>query len=133
VDRDPEVVRQLTALLAELGCDRGTVQRADGLAWLAGPVRPVDVMFLDPPFDSGLLPGAIEAVAGRGWLVPGGLMYLEAPADLGPPPLPPGWTLHRSSRAGEVGYHLARRPGPAGSADPGAGEAPGSSAPGSPP
>ena len=28
--------------------------------------------------------------------------------DEGVPALPPGWTLHRSKHAGEVGYHLVR-------------------------
>ena len=41
--------------------------------------------------------------------VAGGLVYLEAPASAGPPELPDGWSLLKSKRAGEVGYHLARR------------------------
>ena len=44
-----------------------------------------------------------------GWLRRGGVAYLEDAAAAGPPELPPGWTLLRSKRAGEVGYHLARR------------------------
>jgi hypothetical protein len=31
------------------------------------------------------------------------------PAKAGEPVLPAGWLLHRSGRAGAVGYHLARR------------------------
>jgi hypothetical protein len=34
-------------------------------------------------------------------------VYLEAPAKDGAPALPAGWTLHRSGKAGAVGYHLA--------------------------
>jgi 16S rRNA (guanine966-N2)-methyltransferase len=44
----------------------------------------------------------------RGWLQPGGRVYLEQPASAGTPVLPHSWQLERSKRAGEVGYHLAR-------------------------
>ena len=46
---------------------------------------------------------------------PGGFVYLESPAADGEPELPAGWTLLRSKRAGEVGYHLARRDAAVGS------------------
>jgi 16S rRNA (guanine966-N2)-methyltransferase len=47
-------------------------------------------------------------LAAGGWIVPGGLVYLEAERTLGAPTLPPGWELLKSKSAGEVGYHLAR-------------------------
>ena len=50
-----------------------------------------------------------QRIEDGGWLVGGGLVYLESPASAGAPDLPQGWTLLRSKRAGEVGYHLARR------------------------
>jgi 16S rRNA (guanine966-N2)-methyltransferase len=48
-----------------------------------------------------------------GWLAPGAWVYLEDAAARGEPTLPTGWTLLRSKRAGDVGYHLARRGVPA--------------------
>jgi 16S rRNA (guanine966-N2)-methyltransferase len=56
-----------------------------------------------------VLPEICRRLEREGWLAPGGFVYLEAPAIAGPPELPAGWTLLRSKRAGEVGYHLARR------------------------
>jgi len=68
------------------------------------------VVFLDPPFDAGDLPRALAALGGPGWLAPGAHVYIECPAEAGVPALPPGFRLHRSGRAGAVGYHLALGP-----------------------
>ena len=108
VDRDPRVVRHIVAALDAFGSTAGRVSRSDAAAFLRAPGEPFDIVFLDPPFEARALPGLVTEIVGHAWLRPGGLLYLEAPADEGVPALPPGWTLHRSKRAGEVGYHLVR-------------------------
>ena len=124
VDRDPRVARSLAESLTRFGSRAGKVHRADAQAFLREPGEPFDLVFLDPPFDAGVRPALVALIDARGWMRPGGLVYLEAPADEGAPPLPPGWTLHRSKRAGEVGYHLARAPHPGETpAEPGSSEA----------
>lgn len=67
---------------------------------------PFDLVFLDPPFDKGLLGPSAATLAQRGLLAPGALIYLETPARESLPSLPGGWRPHRDGRAGEVGYHL---------------------------
>lgn len=111
VDVEPAVVRHLDAILRELACDPGRrrVVRADAGAFLAQPGTPFDMIFLDPPFAAPVLPELCRRIEAGGWLKGGGFAYLEAPAASGAPELPAGWTLLRSKRAGEVGYHLARR------------------------
>jgi len=109
VDVEPAVVRHIGETLRELGCDRGQTVRADAAGFLAGPATPFDVIFLDPPFAEPVLAETCRRIEAGGWLKGGGLVYLEAPAAAGEPALPPGWTLLKSKRAGEVGYHLARR------------------------
>ena len=110
IDREPEVVRHLERLSAELAPDGAAVRRADAIAWLDGPPQAFDIVFVDPPFGEGLLPAILKRLARPGWLVPGALVYLECRAADGEPVLPAGWRLHRSGRAGEVGYHLAVGP-----------------------
>ena len=83
--------------------------RADVPAFLAGPPESFDIVLLDPPYDTGAVAPVLRSLDERGWLRAGGLAYLEDSARAGAPALPPGWTLLRSGRAGEVGYHLARR------------------------
>lgn len=109
VDVEPEVARYLVGQLRDFGCDRGQVVRSDAQRFLDDPAQVFDLVFLDPPFDAAVLPDTCRRLEHGGWLAPGGYAYLEAPAAAGPPDLPPGWTLLRSKRAGEVGYHLARR------------------------
>jgi len=109
VDLEPAVTHYLVGQLKDFRCERGRVIRSDAARYLDGPVQAFDHVFLDPPFDAAVLPDICARLERGGWLAPGGYAYLEAPAAAGPPELPPGWTLLRSKRAGEVGYHLARR------------------------
>lgn len=115
VDADPRCVTALRERLVEWGAGGGEVLRADALAWLARapgtPSAPFDLVFVDPPFAAGLLAAACDRLESGGWLAPGARVYLEAPARDPLPALPAGWELLRSGVAGEVGYHLARRPG----------------------
>ena len=108
VDRERRVIEQIRAHFALLGAAGGETVQADVLAYLRGPARPFDIVFLDPPFRQGLLGPCCEALAAGDWLAPGAHIYLEAEAQLGEPALPEGWALQRSKRAGDVGYHLAR-------------------------
>jgi len=116
VERDPVSARAISDMLAQLRCDRGRVERVDALAWLErGPLssKPFDIVFLDPPYNEGCLPVLTAQLERGGWLAPGAWVYLEDAAARGEPTLPTGWTLLRSKRAGDVGYHLARRGVPA--------------------
>lgn len=109
VDVEPAVTRYLAQTLEGLGCDRGQVVQSDAGRFLAGAPAPFDIVFLDPPYADRALADACRRLDERGWLRRGGLAYLEEPASAGAPEVPSGWTLLRSKRAGEVGYHLARR------------------------
>jgi 16S rRNA (guanine966-N2)-methyltransferase len=113
VDESERVVAGLRAHVAGLGATGIEVQRADALAWLRRSAGPFDVAFLDPPFHRGLIAPACALLEQRGLLAPGGYAYLEAEEAVAPEILPVGWEVVRSGRAGDVRYHLARRPGPA--------------------
>ena len=115
VDADPRSVAALRERCAEWGARAAEAHRADALDWLARPrgagVAPFDLVFLDPPFAAGLLAAACDRLESGGWLAPGARIYLESAAREPLPALPSGWELLRSGVAGEVGYHLAQRPG----------------------
>lgn len=108
VDRDPQVVRTLREQLQILAADQLRVIQADVGNWLSGTPETFDIVFLDPPFGGGLLPPAIRQLEAGGWLAPEAWIYMEAEPGL-VPELPDNWELYRSKRAGQVGYHLARR------------------------
>ncbi|GAC1455094.1 MAG: 16S rRNA (guanine(966)-N(2))-methyltransferase RsmD [Steroidobacteraceae bacterium] len=112
VERDVTAARELAARLAEWGARDARVERTDALLYLAGAASAAtafDLVFLDPPFDSDLLPRAAALLERGGWLKPGGLIYVECAARGAAAPLPPAWTLLKAKQAGEVGYHLYAR------------------------
>lgn len=97
-----QAIREHLALLQAAG---GEVHQAEALAWLSGSARPFDGVFLDPPFDSTLLP-AVCARLRQGWLKPGAWVYIEHPVDQ-VPELPADWEVWREGRAGRVGFSVA--------------------------
>lgn len=107
VDRDSETVKHLQDTARKLGADDARCVVSEALRFLSGAPTPFDIVFLDPPYASNLLPEICSRLA-QGWLSPAALVYLEAPADAAMPALPAGWTAHRSKSAGQVGYHLLR-------------------------
>ncbi len=109
VDRLPRVVDQLRDNLQILRVDNARVIQADALQYLAGPARAFDIVFLDPPYRSGLLPDCLTRLDEGGWLKAHAWIYLEADHKDGLPELPPGWVVYRSKQAGQVGYHLLRK------------------------
>jgi len=111
VDREPQIGRHLSQTLDRLGSRDATVVVEDALRFLSRPPQPLDIVFLDPPFDLGLL----EQVGGplQGWLAPGAYIYVECPAESSLATLPVQWRVQRTKRAGQVGYHLLRASDPA--------------------
>jgi 16S rRNA (guanine966-N2)-methyltransferase len=91
-----------------LEADRVEVVQSSVEGWLAASAAPFDIVFLDPPFRKNLLSACMRALESGGWLAADAYIYLEAEASL-EPELPQRWELYRSKRAGQVGYHLARR------------------------
>jgi 16S rRNA (guanine966-N2)-methyltransferase len=109
VDADDRVVAMLRANAGVLMAEHLEVVQADAEGFLQGPSQPFDVVFLDPPYRSGLLGRSAELLERNGWLASPAHIYLEAPAVSGLPPIPESWRLVRSRQAGQVGYHLAVR------------------------
>jgi 16S rRNA (guanine966-N2)-methyltransferase len=108
VEHASRVAEQLRRNIATLDAHGAKVIQADAVEFLRGASQLFDVIFLDPPFAADLIERCSALIAARDWLKPGGLVYIEAPAALEPLPLPGGWEIWRSRRAGQVGYHLAR-------------------------
>jgi 16S rRNA (guanine966-N2)-methyltransferase len=113
VERDPAAAKSIEQALVMLGCARGHLVRRDAFDYLAGhAAHAFDIVFLDPPYDEQWLAPACAALEHGGWVRDGSWVYLENAAAQGEPRLPESWALTRSKRAGDVGYHLARRRAP---------------------
>jgi len=111
VDTNARALAAIRTLLEEWRADAGAGETAHAEArrFLAGPARPHDLVFLDPPFSAGELAGTIAALAQRGWLAEDARIYIEQPAAAALPALPADWALLRTGKAGAVGFHLCAR------------------------
>jgi 16S rRNA (guanine966-N2)-methyltransferase len=107
VERSGRAVAHLRDTARLLDARAVEVFAADGLAWLEANPESFDIVFLDPPFGQGLLLPACNRLEASGAIRPGGFIYVESESSLLCPPLPPGWQVIRSGKAGEVRYHLA--------------------------
>ena len=109
VDRNPGVINHLRAELTRIGMDGVTCYPAAALDWLVGNDRPFDIAFIDPPFGDALWETVLAALARTGAVRPGGKVYVEMPRgrDLIPPP---GWSVWRDGRAGDIRYRLLQTP-----------------------
>ena len=116
VERDPASARAIgghaaPSSAAIAGAWNG---RCDAVAYLPRPPRSPSTSC------SSIRPTARRGcrVLAKSWSVAGGSRpgrgsTSRTPRLAGEPALPAGWTLLRSKRAGDVGYHLARRGSPA--------------------
>jgi len=112
VESEARTARDLEQTLALWGGERARAAQvlvAEADRFLSGEPATFDVVFLDPPYAQRLLGPVAARLEAGGWLAPGALIYAECPAREPLPPWPASWTLTRSGRAGEVGYHLLRR------------------------
>ncbi len=109
VERAAHVARQLRDNVALLNAQGARPLEIDATEFLQGSSEPFDVIFLDPPFASDLIKRCADLIDARGWLKPDGLVYIEAPREIDPLPLPPTWRSHRDKNAGAVRYGLWRR------------------------
>ncbi len=109
VEQDAALVAQLKRVQAQLKADVVQVVRGDAVAALRhAPAASLELIFLDPPFDSPLFEAAVQAAAPA--LSITGFLYLEAPKRWPESELQGlGLQLHRHLKAGMVHAHLLRR------------------------
>lgn len=105
VDREPQIARHLAKTLERLGAADAKIVVSDALHYLEQVPQPFDVIFLDPPFGSDLLARIYRRLA-VGWLRSNAYVYVECSADVPVSLLPESWSVYRSKRTGQVGYHL---------------------------
>jgi 16S rRNA (guanine966-N2)-methyltransferase len=115
VESSPPALQALRGALAGLGGaagERVRLEQTDALLWLATQApHSLDLVFIDPPFDSGLDTQALESLTRHDLLRPGGLVYVEAARGAPPQQPGPGWELVREKVLGEVRMALLKNLG----------------------
>ncbi len=71
--------RVLAANIAACHAESATILPADATRPVPG--QACTLVFLDPPYGEGLIPAAIAALRGAGWIAPGALLVCETARD----------------------------------------------------
>ena len=87
-----------------LGTDKINIIQTEALAWMRRCQQRFDVIFLDPPFASGLMDEALILAAAL--LNPQGWLYVEQADKL---QAPDGFIIHREGHAGQSHFGLLKR------------------------
>jgi 16S rRNA (guanine966-N2)-methyltransferase len=115
VDADRQVCQDIDSNLKLLGIRSASVICSDALGWLGSNAcsEPYDVIFLDPPFGSGLLENVLNALRSKECLSDHGKIYVECDrrqeAGLLKSIALANWHQLRLKRAGEVSFMLYQR------------------------
>lgn len=106
VDNSKVVSQQMTDNLATLGANNADVVTQNATAFLESTTpRPLDIVFLDPPFRKGWLTKMIPLLE-KGWLAHRAFVYIEMEKEADLPPLPLHWSLKKEKTAGQLVYRL---------------------------
>ena len=110
VDQRQDAVRLIRENLAvtELS-DRAQVICGDSLELLTRTRETFNLIFLDPPYGTGLLEQALERIAAFDILSPHGIIAAEHPADKPPAPPASSCPVYRTYRYGKIGLTIFRR------------------------
>lgn len=111
LEQSPKLAGALRDNLATLQARGGEVRQQDVLAWLRSPglEGPIRIVFMDPPFRTGLVAPVCRGLADSGLLADHARIYVEHENDH-EPELPPEWTLARRKQTGQVAYSLFETP-----------------------
>lgn len=110
IESNRQAASQLQKNLAALGVAKSSQvfnQSAIGFLDQAAHTQ-FDLVFLDPPFDSQLLPQVLPLLLDNGWLSPEALIYVEQASDIKSPIGPKGWEIYKHGKAGYCQYALYR-------------------------
>ena len=112
VDQRADAAALIRANLKLTGLsDKSRVVQGDSLGFLQSCGEQFDVIFLDPPYRSGLLERAVEAIAQFDILGEHGIMVCESGLDQVLPPLEPPYERGREYRYGKIKLTVCRKAG----------------------
>lgn len=107
VEQHSIISQHILATKKSLNADIQLIQ-ADVEQWLTKSGQPFDVIFLDPPYQTQVLPRCFQLLAENNWVENGSLVYYENNVPLNAELLPKDWQVLKAQKAGQVYYYLAQ-------------------------
>lgn len=97
------------ALLSASSTQNANVHQGDALAILPTfSGKSFDIMFVDPPFNKGLVEPTLSAIASNNLLSNDGVLYVEHESTLAPITLPNHWQIIKQKRTSALCYYLIK-------------------------
>ena len=109
VENNAKTCQKLKENATALKADQIEVVQADVLSFLQGCRESFDLIFLDPPFNHGLIAPICQQISQGGLLKPYGKIYIESERNLKLDNLPDSWQPLKQKAAGDVSYNLYER------------------------
>lgn len=107
IDSGREAVASIRRNLVAFGAAGRAEVRQEMTEYATPPASPVDLLFLDPPYRTGLAEAALGRIADAAWLAPGALVSVETTGEaLSPPPV---FVTEAERRFGKAHIRLLRR------------------------
>jgi len=110
LEKDAQVASQLRENIQTLKVDNATLIETDSIHYLQQPARQVfDIIFIDPPFNKGLVQPCCDALEMNGYLSENALIYIEKESQLNDFKQPENWQLIKEKHTTQVSYQLYLR------------------------
>ena len=110
VEKSKQAASDIRESLLRLKADQVELVEADALVWLTRcEPQTMDIVFIDPPFGTGLEMRAMELLTACDCVRRGGFIYVETSRET-PAPAPfPEWRLAKEKVIGEVRMQLLKK------------------------
>ncbi|MDT9597877.1 16S rRNA (guanine(966)-N(2))-methyltransferase RsmD [Sphingosinicella rhizophila] len=106
VENDRNAVDAIRRNVDRLGAAEQADVMSQSVEHVAPPSRPCDLVFLDPPYATGLAEMALERLRDPAWMAPSGLISVESDGSL---IVPSFFDVATERRFGKARVHLLRR------------------------
>lgn len=109
VESDRNALAVLQHNIGRLPAQERSEVRTQTMEYAAPPARPCDLLFMDPPYATGLAAMALGRVANGAWVAPAGLVSVETNGER--LDVPAGFAIEAERRFGKAHILLLRRQG----------------------
>jgi 16S rRNA (guanine(966)-N(2))-methyltransferase RsmD len=110
LEKSGPAAEEIRKSLARLKAEQVELIQGDAIAWL-GQCAPqsLDIVFVDPPFGTGLETRALELLVAGNCVRKGGFVYLETASESPAPAPGPAWEMAREQVMGDVRMRLLKK------------------------